>query len=318
MELQFFTDPAEFLAVASPVLAADPVIGSVVATISERAVRERADGVPEPDWPRWWAVITDGGAVIGVAMRTAPRPPYPMFVLPMPDAAARLLATTLRDRGEHPGGCNGALPAARILAEESVRLWGGSSEVEQHSRLFECRAVTRPAAVPGTLRQAEAADFELVLDWHDAFHREAAEQAGREPGLDLGPDADGVRRGIAAGKVWLFVDPDGSPVHLSGVNPPAFGVSRIGPVYTPKPHRGRGIASHVVAELTARGLAAGTRMCLFTDQANPVSNKVYEAIGYRPVVDMANLIITDDLGQQSSRRSETSTSSSKTSGCPAN
>lgn len=293
MKVQFFTDPAEFLAVAGPVLAADPVIGSVVATISERAVRERAAGVPVPDGPCWWAVITDGDTVVGVAMRTAPRPPYPLFVLPMPDAAARLLAAALRDRDEHPGGCNGALPAARILAEESVRLWGGPAEVEQHSRLFECRAVTRPAAVAGTLRRAEEADFELVLDWHDAFHREAAEQAGRrEPGLDLGPDADGVHRGIAAGKVWLFVDPDGTPAHLTGVNPPAYGVSRIGPVYTPKTHRGRGIASYVVAELTARGLAAGSRMCLFTDQANPVSNKIYEAIGYRRVVDMANLIIT--------------------------
>lgn len=291
MDVQFFTDPAEFLVVAGTVLAADPVVGSVVATISERAVRERADGVPPPDGPCWWAVIIDGGAVVGVAMRTAPRPPYPMFVLPMPDAAARLLATRLHDRGEHPGGCNGALPAAQVLADESVRLWGGSSAIEQHSRLFECRDVFRPPAVPGTLRRAEAADADLVVRWFGAFHREAAEQAGREPGTDVGPDDEGVRRGVAAGKHWLFVDPDGTPVHLSGVNPPAYGVSRIGPVYTPKEYRGRGIASYVVAELTARGLAAGNRMCLFTDQANPVSNKIYEAIGYRRVIDMANLII---------------------------
>ncbi|WP_152362986.1 GNAT family N-acetyltransferase [Microlunatus speluncae] len=291
MKLQFFTDPSEFLAVAGSVLAADPVVGSVVATISERAVRERADGVPPPDGPCWWAVITDGDAVVGLAMRTAPRPPYPMFVLPMPDAAARLLATTLHDRGEHPGGSNGALPAAQVLAEESVRLWGGSTAVEQRTRLFECRAVVPPAAVAGVLRPAEATDLDLVQRWVEAFHVEAAEQAGRDPGTDNGPDPDGVRRQIAAGKLWLFVGPDGAPAHLTGVNPPAFGVSRIGPVYTPKSHRGRGIASHVVAELTARGLAAGTRMCLFTDQANPVSNKVYEAIGYRPVVDMANLII---------------------------
>ena len=32
-------------------------------------------------------------------------------------------------------------------------------------------------------------------------------------------------------------------------------------------------------------------MCLFTDQANPTSNKIYTALGYQPVVDMANLII---------------------------
>jgi hypothetical protein len=33
------------------------------------------------------------------------------------------------------------------------------------------------------------------------------------------------------------------------------------------------------------------QVCLFTDQANPTSNKIYAALGYRPVVDMANLVI---------------------------
>ncbi|MDX6374309.1 MAG: hypothetical protein QOD98_3297, partial [Nocardioidaceae bacterium] len=37
---------------------------------------------------------------------------------------------------------------------------------------------------------------------------------------------------------------------------------------------------------------SGTRVCLFTDQANPTSNKIYAAIGYEPVVDMANLVIS--------------------------
>jgi len=36
---------------------------------------------------------------------------------------------------------------------------------------------------------------------------------------------------------------------------------------------------------------AGNRVCLFTDQANPTSHKIYAAIGFVPVVDMANLVI---------------------------
>ena len=36
----------------------------------------------------------------------------------------------------------------------------------------------------------------------------------------------------------------------------------------------------------------GARACLFTDQANPTSNRIYQALGYQPVVDMANLLIT--------------------------
>jgi predicted GNAT family acetyltransferase len=39
-------------------------------------------------------------------------------------------------------------------------------------------------------------------------------------------------------------------------------------------------------------VAEGARVCLFTDQANPTSNRIYSALGFRPVVDMANLLVT--------------------------
>ena len=82
-------------------------------------------------------------------------------------------------------------------------------------------------------------------------------------------------------------------MHLTGANAPAFGVARVGPVYTPNEQRGRGYASAAVAEVSQRILAGGARACLFTDQANPISNRIYEALGYRPVVDMANLLVED-------------------------
>ena len=62
---------------------------------------------------------------------------------------------------------------------------------------------------------------------------------------------------------------------------------RVGPVYTPPELRGRGFATAVTAEVTARALAAGRRFCfLFTDLANPTSNAIYQRIGYRPVCDV--------------------------------
>jgi predicted GNAT family acetyltransferase len=80
-------------------------------------------------------------------------------------------------------------------------------------------------------------------------------------------------------------------VHLTGANAPAFGVARIGPVYTAREQRGRGYASAGVAAVSRLLLDRGARVCLFTDQANPTSNRIYEALGFRPVVDMANLVI---------------------------
>ena len=80
-------------------------------------------------------------------------------------------------------------------------------------------------------------------------------------------------------------------MHLTGVSPPSFGVARVGPVYTPPAQRGCGWASNAVAEISRRIQAEGARVCLFTDQANPTSNKIYAALGYQPVADMANLVI---------------------------
>jgi predicted GNAT family acetyltransferase len=98
-----------------------------------------------------------------------------------------------------------------------------------------------------------------------------------------------MRRRIEGGRVFLWVDPDQTPVHVTAATMPTFGVSRIGPVYTPRAHRGRGVASRAVYEVSRLLIDSGERACLFTDQANPTSNRIYESLGYERLVDMANM-----------------------------
>jgi hypothetical protein len=57
-------------------------------------------------------------------------------------------------------------------------------------------------------------------------------------------------------------------------------------VYTPAELRGRGYATACVATLSQQLLAEGYLFCtLFTDLSNPVSNHIYEKIGYTAVAD---------------------------------
>jgi GNAT superfamily N-acetyltransferase len=291
--LEFCTDPAEFLAIAGDHLAADPVVSTVVTTIAHRYRAQLADGIPQPDHAWWLAVRDHAGAVVGAGMRTATFAPYPLFLLPMPDAAAVALAGELHERGEEVLAANGALPAVRLLAEELVRLAGGRVEVSQHTRLHLLHRLAPPAPAPGALVTGTEDDVELATAWYGAFMADADEQAGRPRGASAHelPDRESMLRRLRQGRIWFWVDDAGERVHLTGANPPAFGVSRIGPVYTPPEHRGRGFASNAVAEVSRRIVADGAQACLFTDQANPVSNRLYAALGYRPVVDMANLVI---------------------------
>jgi predicted GNAT family acetyltransferase len=293
LRLQFCADPGEFLAAAGDYLAADPVVSTVVTTVAHRLLSQQADRIAQPD-RNWWLVVKDAyGTVVGAGMRTAPFAPYPPFLLPMPDEAAIALARVLHERGEEVLGVNGALPAVELFAAELTQLGGGQVQVSQHTRLHEFGELVRPAPVPGHLEAATEDDVELVTEWFGAFMGDADEQAGRPRGASAHevPDRAEMLRRLRAGQLWFWVAETGERVHLTGVNPPSFGVARVGPVYTPPVQRGRGWASNAVAEVSRQIQAEGARVCLFTDRANPTSNKIYTALGYQPVVDMASLVI---------------------------
>lgn len=293
--LEFLSSPQEFLDAAGGFLADRPVASTVPASVTQRILSADADGIPrDGGFDYWWLVVRDrAGEVVGAGMRTASFPPYPPYLLTMPEEAARELARVLVARGEQVDGLNGALPAAPVCAEELATLTGREVEVVEHIRLFELRALVPPArTVLGGLRSARDDEVGLVLAWYDAFDHDAAEQAGRDrphPGPQ-DDDASMLRR-IRSGSVWFWVDERDVPVCVVGLRPPAYGVSCIGPVYTPKEHRGRGYASAAVHDVSAGILASGARACLFTDQANPTSNAIYQRLGYVAVEDQVNQLL---------------------------
>lgn len=291
MELRFYDDPGEFLDVAGEYLAVEPVLSTVMAGVAWRIREQRAAGVPWPEGvPCWFAVFVDGGQVVAAAMRTATFGEFPAYLMPMSDDAAVLLARTLLVRDEPVLGANGALPAVQVFCEEMASATGKRATVGQHTRLFELGELKEPAAVAGRLRAARLDEQDLVTSWYDAFMADADEQAGRPPGASPheSPGPEEMARRIETGLVFVW-EVDGVPVHVTAASEPAFGVSRVGPVYTPREHRGHGYASRAVYEVSRQLLDSGTRACLFTDQANPTSNKIYEALGYERLVDMANL-----------------------------
>ncbi|MGC4109253.1 MAG: GNAT family N-acetyltransferase [Nocardioides sp.] len=292
MELRFFDDPGEFLDAAGPVLAEQPVLSTVVASVAGRIRDQRAARVAWPEGvPCWFVTISEAGDLVGVAMRTAPFGDHPAYLMPMPDDAARLLAQALLDRGEPVLSANGALPGARVFCEHMAAATGKGARVAQHTRLFELGELVAPRPASGSLRPARPDERELVGSWYAAFMADADEQAGREPGASAheSPSDEELDRRIGTGRVFVWVDPDDVPVNVTAATEPAYGVARIGPVYTPKHERGHGYGSNAVYAVSAWLRGRGERACLFTDQANPTSNKIYEALGYERLVDMANL-----------------------------
>ncbi|HEY0889635.1 MAG TPA: GNAT family N-acetyltransferase [Nocardioides sp.] len=287
----FCPDAATFLSVAGDLLAARPVEATVVATVAGRQASEPAGAIDPGRQPyNWFAAVTDErGAVVGAAMRTAGFAPYPAFLLPMPDDAARALVTALHERGERLDAANGALPAVEAAMAEAARRAGARVVVAEETRLWELAELREPPVVPGRLRPAAVSEAELLAPWLQGFGAESAAMSGRAAPhgtTDFTPAE--VARRIEQGTVWVW-EVDGEVVHVTAASLPAFGVARIGPVLTPREHRGHGYASATVAAVAASLRGDGARVCLFTDRANPTSNRIYAAIGFEPVTEMVHL-----------------------------
>jgi GNAT superfamily N-acetyltransferase len=156
--------------------------------------------------------------------------------------------------------------------------------VEVAERTFRLARVIPPERpATGSWRFVEARDRDLIADWLVAFSSEAMPEAPPIPD----PGATAERWIARIGRTGYLWEDGGEAVSLVGAGGETPHGIRIGPVYTPPERRGRGYASSLTAAASRDQLDRGRQFVfLFTDLANPTSNKIYQAIGYEPVCDV--------------------------------
>ena len=140
----------------------------------------------------------------------------------------------------------------------------------------------------GIARTAADADHDLVVEWLCAF---AVEAFGDDPDPALAEQS--MAAAAVAGDVYVLWVADGAVTSLAGVRRPASGVARIGPVYTPKGLRGNGYGSAATAAGAQWAHSIGADdVVLFADVENPVSNAIYQRMGFEPVADTLRVALT--------------------------
>jgi len=231
--------------------------------------------------PPYLATVDHEGEVVVAAVMTPPRAPV-LSLLAAPEALALLAADLYAFDPARPGVL-GPASVSLAFAAEWQRLSGRSYHKRFAQRIYQLEAVMPVTGVPGRLRRAEQADRDLVTRWILAFSAEAmgeSDPRGAERAVDSRLDS-------ATAGLYLWENGNGGPVSLAGYSGPTPRGIRVGPVYTPPASRGHGYASACVAALSQLLLDGGRRYCfLFTDLANPTSNRIYQQIGYRPVCDV--------------------------------
>jgi predicted GNAT family acetyltransferase len=282
MRLHVFDSLEPFAAVAVPFLVANEAAHclplGLITTLRTHAGSFEGS-------PLLATVEVDSGAIAAVVMRT---PPHNLILsLAAPEVSESEVTTTalagLGKAATTLPGVIGPPGMARICAAMWAAKTHRTPTLRTHERIYELTTVTPPQAVPGLMRPITAADRELLVRWRDAFMVEAlGTQAptGSAEMIDLALDP--ASAGIRAYHIWDDVE----PVAFAGNTGPTPSGMRIGPVYTPPERRGNGYASALVAALSQSLLDSGrTRCFLFTDLANPTSNKIYQSVGYEPVID---------------------------------
>ena len=88
----------------------------------------------------------------------------------------------------------------------------------------------------------------------------------------------------------LVISEDQQPISMVAVVRETENFTIISWVYTPTNSRGKGYATTAVYKLTELMLNTHHKRCaLFTDKSNPVSNKIYQNIGYQPVAEYLDI-----------------------------
>jgi RimJ/RimL family protein N-acetyltransferase len=260
-------DPRHFADLARPFLDAH-IECNVLATVLLRVLADRFTRTPT-----LVRGLDDQERVVAVALRA---PPWPMICSGLDPNAADPLISSWLNHDPELNGVNSLASTARALAAAWRDRTGGRTQCRTSMALHSLELVTDPPRPgPGGLVRASRDQRDLLTAWWSDFAREAGVFGG-------GADAsNAVRARLEHGGLWLW-ERGGTPVSMVASNPSVAGVVRLGPVYTPPEHRRRGYAGAAVAAVSRRALQDGARTCmLFTDLANPTSNKIYSEVGYR-------------------------------------
>ena len=270
----------------NPVLSAAPAPNTLILTVFDRLRSEgpHAFGERDPQMLTWYDAQ---GAAIGGLQRT---PPYSYLLSEVPAESIEPLVDLLLDPATGLDGREINLPEsceAAFTAAWTART-GNAPRVLERFRLYRLAELIAPNPAPeGSARLATQGDVAFVARSLEAFWEEA------EQSMPLGARITALRMAdarIAEGIFWLWLDASGTPVSFAGHTPIVAGMGRVGPVYTPPELRGHGYAAGATVVVTQALLDRGAdEILLFTDLANPISNRLYQRLGYRPIGDRARL-----------------------------
>jgi predicted GNAT family acetyltransferase len=223
-------------------------------------------------------------SIVATAIQTPPR--NLILAKPSHSEAVELIS---QDLATNPQSLPGVI-APKAEAESFINTWhnltGQSHQLDVAMRVHQLSQIQSITSARGKLRLVKESDRHLLIDWTQAFTKEALRASEDRSDSELW-----VERKLQNQSLYVWQDRETvSMAAYGGATPNGI---RVNAVYTPPEHRGRGYATSCVAGMSQKLLKQYKYCFLFTDLANPASNHIYRKIGYFPMDDISNYSFTD-------------------------
>ncbi|MDD3958200.1 MAG: GNAT family N-acetyltransferase [Candidatus Izemoplasmatales bacterium] len=164
--------------------------------------------------------------------------------------------------------------------------------VHMNQRIYVNTTLIKASRLKGDIEMPRNADRPILKQWMSDFYI----MVGEKPSEDI---VEKKLMDIIDHQSLFVYRHHGEIVTMAGFSRPFKQTVSLAYVYTPEKHRGKGFATHCVERLTEWLLARYEGVTLYTDLSNPVSNNIYQKIGYRPVGDSVVYTVsqTDSVDQ---------------------
>ncbi|PEP06166.1 GNAT family N-acetyltransferase [Bacillus wiedmannii] len=189
------------------------------------------------------------------------------------------LAKKLTKAYSNVPGLIGNKKIVQKLAEEIAVLENKKTNVVMEQGVYALQQVKKKWTEDGAFREIGSDELPLIEQWIYQFCEDVRLPTTKE-------EAKQTAHTLITNRRLFGLDVDGKLVSVAAKTRPTTNNITANFVYTPKEARKKGYASSCVAALSQRMLDEGYKTTtLYTDLANPTSNKIYQEIGYEQIAE---------------------------------
>ncbi|MDE7552341.1 GNAT family N-acetyltransferase [Bacillus cereus] len=229
--------------------------------------------------PIFMGIAKQGEEITVVFLQTEDKKQIIVANAEISGVAIKMLAKELTKIYPDIPGLIGNKKVVQKLAEEIALLENKKKNVVMEQGVYELKEVKKKSSEDVFFREVSSNELTLIEEWIYQFCKDVNLPTTKE-------EAKQTAHALLTNHRLFGLEVDGKLVSVAAKTRPTKNNITVNFVYTPTEARKKGYASNCVAALSQRMLDEGYKTTtLYTDLANPTSNKIYQEIGYEQIAE---------------------------------